>query len=137
MSVRRKTNVRKTLIRECGKCGKTFVTSAASPWIRQMPRDGKEQAITYFCSQSCYDASYIHKFDGLEWKRRMERESKRDITAKNRKYYQNHKEQEKQRNRERYWANHEASLLSLRYNREKRKLIAAQEAAVGTERGAL
>jgi hypothetical protein len=32
---------RLTLIRTCGTCGKTFSTTAESPWIRQVPRDEK------------------------------------------------------------------------------------------------
>ncbi len=129
MSVRRKTDFRLTLTRTCGTCGKTFVTSAASPWIRQIPRDGKRQATTYFCSQSCFEASYVHRFDGLAWKRRMERESKRDVKEKNRKYYETHREQEKARSRKNYWDNHEESLKALRFYREKRKLLAGSAPA--------
>lgn len=42
---------RLTLIRTCGTCGKTFSTTAESPWIRQVPRDGKKQATNGYIRQ--------------------------------------------------------------------------------------
>lgn len=45
MSVKRKAvDKRLTLFRTCGICGKSFVTTADTPWVRQVPRDGKRQA---------------------------------------------------------------------------------------------
>jgi hypothetical protein len=119
MSIKRKTNFRLTLIRTCGTCGKRIVTSAASPWMRQIVRDGK-QATTYFCSQSCYKASYRHLFDGLAWKRKQAHELDRDIHTKNQKYYAAHREQERARQREAYWAHHDEKLEDMRYQRRKR-----------------
>ena len=54
MSVRRQTANRLTLFRTCGTCGKQIVTTADTPWVRQVERDGKRQATTYFCSDSAY-----------------------------------------------------------------------------------
>lgn len=88
MSVRRKTDFRLTLIRSWGMCGREFVTSAASPWMRQLPQDGKKQATTYFCSESCYAKSYKHIgfYDGKTDQRRAERESQRDSRERSRIY---------------------------------------------------
>ncbi len=58
MSVRRQTANRLTLFRTCGTCGKQIVTTADTPWVRQVERDGKRQATTYFCSEGCFAASY-------------------------------------------------------------------------------
>jgi len=44
MSVRRQTANRLTLFRTCGTCGKQIVTTADTPWVRQVERDGKRQA---------------------------------------------------------------------------------------------
>ena len=44
MSVRRQTANRLTLFRTCGTCGKQIVTTADTPWVRQVERDGKKQA---------------------------------------------------------------------------------------------
>ena len=41
MSVRRQTANRLTLFRTCGTCGKQIVTTADTPWVRQVERDGK------------------------------------------------------------------------------------------------
>ena len=46
MSVRRQTANRLTLFRTCGTCGKQIVTTADTPWVRQVERDGKRQATT-------------------------------------------------------------------------------------------
>lgn len=40
MSVRRQTANRLTLFRTCGTCGKQIVTTADTPWVRQVERDG-------------------------------------------------------------------------------------------------
>lgn len=72
MSVRRQTANRLTLFRTCGTCGKQIVTTADTPWVRQVERDGKRQATTYFCSEGCFAASYKHVgwFDGKAEERR-------------------------------------------------------------------
>lgn len=72
MSVRRQTANRLTLFRTCGTCGKQIVTTADTPWVRQVERDGKKQATTYFCSEGCFAASYKHIgwFDGKAEERR-------------------------------------------------------------------
>lgn len=77
MSVKRKiVDKRLTLFRTCGICGKSFVTTADTPWVRQVPRDGKRQATTYYCSTTCYQASYKYKgwYDGKTEERRRERQ---------------------------------------------------------------
>lgn len=122
MSVRRKTENRLTLYRTCHTCGKSIVTTAASPFMRQLYNvDGKKQKICYFCSEKCRNVTYKHKgwYDG----KTDNREANRDSKAKNKKYYEAHKEQERERARRRYWADPEAARESMRYNRQKRKLM--------------
>ena len=72
---------RRTLIRECGTCSKTFPTTADTPWVRQVPRDGKKAATTYYCSSKCFSASYKHIgwYDGKFDERRKDRERKRAL----------------------------------------------------------
>lgn len=129
MSVRRKDplNGRWVLYRQCGTCGKWIMTTADSPWVRQVERDGKKQATTYYCSSKCFQASYKHIgwYDGKADIRREEREKKRDISEKNRRYYQKHKEKERQRSRDRYWSDPEAARAANAYSRKKRKLLEA------------
>ena len=125
MSVRRDTYNRLSLIRTCHTCGRTFPTTAASPFMRQITNvDGKKQKTCYFCSESCKNASYKHLFDGKAEIRKAEREAKRDTSEKNRRYYLAHIEQERQRARERYWADPEAARENNRYQRQKRRLCA-------------
>lgn len=116
---------RRMLFRECGTCGREFATTADTPWVRQVPRDGKRQATTYYCSQTCHKASYKHNFDGKAWERRKQREATRDIPEKNRRYYQVHAEQKRERARRRYWADPEAARANVVYQRQKRKLLEA------------
>lgn len=132
MSVRRDTTNRLTLFRACGTCGKQIVTTAATPWVRQVPRDGKAQATTYFCSEKCFAASYKHIgwFDGKAEERRKEREAKRDIHEKNRRYYAAHAEELRERRRAQYHANIEEGRANNAYYRHKRKLM---EVALATE----
>ena len=81
MSARRPyAEKRLTLFRICGTCGKTIVTTADTPWVRQVPRDGKKMATTYFCSEGCYAASYKHIgwFDGKAEERRRLKDRNRD-----------------------------------------------------------
>lgn len=124
MSVRRKTENRLTLYRTCGICGKSFVTTADTPWVRMVPRDGKRQVITYYCSSSCFHASYKHKFDGKAPERKKERDKNRDVSEKNRRYYQAHAEELRRKAKEKYWADPEKARSDNVYQREKRKLIA-------------
>lgn len=124
MSIRKKTNNRKTLFRDCFICGKHFSTTADTPFVRQITNvNGKKQATVYFCSESCKNKSYKHLFDGNAEKRRKEREYKRDIKEKNRKYYFLHSEEIKAKKRDEYYKNRESYLLDQKYNRQKRELI--------------
>lgn len=125
MSVRRQAISRITLHRNCGTCGKLFMTNTDTLLVRQVPRDGKKQAITYYCSRSCFKASYKYNMDGKEWLRRKERESVRDNRERNRKYYAAHAEQERDRKRRNYWANREDRVEDMRFNRKKIKLMGA------------
>lgn len=112
-----------TLYRDCFICGKNIVTTADTPFVRQIANvNGKKQATVYFCSESCKKKSYKHIFDGKSDERRKEREAKR-AKEKNKRYYQKHKEQEKRRQKERYWKNLQQSRLDLKYQREKKKLL--------------
>ena len=124
MSVRRKTTNRMTLYRTCGTCGKSIVTTADTPWVRQMVRDGRKQVTTYFCSSGCFQASYKHIgwYDGKAEERRCQKEAQRDRREYNRQYYADHRDAICARHRENYWADHDGSLATGRYNKKKRKL---------------
>ena len=126
MSMRKITSNRITLIRSCFICGKTFITTASTPFMRQMTNvNGKKQATVYFCSEGCKKSSYKHIgwFDGKADIRREEREAKRDIKEKNRRYYLAHAEEIKAKKRKKYQENREEYLLNQKYSREKRKLL--------------
>ena len=123
LSVRRKTNNRLTLFRKCFICGKDIVTTADTPFIRQIANvNGKKQATVYFCSESCKRKSYKHLFDVKADKRRREREAKREKKKKNRRYYFSHAEEIKAKKRSEYSKNREKYLLDQKYNRQKRKI---------------
>lgn len=126
MSARRNTTNRLNLRRQCHTCGKWIMTTADTPWIRQMTNvDGVKQKTCYFCSLGCKEASYIHKgwYDGKTEQRRLEKEAKRDTREKNRKYYAAHREKELERARK-YRAEHlEECRAAVRYNHHKRKLL--------------
>lgn len=124
MSVRRKTNNRLTLYRECAICGRSFVTTADTPWVRLVVMDGHTKTC-YYCSGKCKQASYKHLFDGKADERRAAREAQRDIIEKNRKYYAAHQEQEKARAKARYWADPEKARADNAYQRRKRKAMSA------------
>lgn len=128
MSVRRKTASRRTLFRRCVTCEKEFVTTADSPWLRQLPRDGKRQANTYFCSSKCFQDSYKHIgwYDGKAEERRREKASARDVREKNRQYYASHAEQMRERAMARYWSSPERAREAMTYSRKKRKLLEAE-----------
>lgn len=125
MSVRRDTKNRLTLIRKCHICGKTFTTTADTPFIRQMYNvDGKKQKTVYFCSEKCKRASYKYSgwWDGKTEERKRERDAARDTREKNRKYYLAHAEQERARAKARYWSDPERARADMKYQREKRRL---------------
>lgn len=124
MSVRRKTANRLTLYRTCHTCGKNIVTTADTPWVRQIVIDGR-QVTCYFCSEICKRESYKHPgwWDGLADARRRAKEAARDVLEKNRRYYSAHAEQERQRARERYWSDPESARADNRYQREKRRAL--------------
>lgn len=129
MSVRRKTTNRLTLYRTCGTCGRQIVTTADTPWVRQVERDGKKQATTYFCSEKCFAASYKHIgwYDGKAEESRKLKEARRDWKTKNRKYREAHAEELREKARLRRLANPGMAAADSAYNRKKRKLL-AQEA---------
>lgn len=129
MSVRRQTTNRLTLYRVCGTCGKSIVTTADTPWVRQTERDGKKQATTYFCSEKCFAASYKHIgwYDGKAEERRKLKEARRDHKEKNRKYREAHAEELREKARLRRLANPGLAAADSAYTRRKRKLL-AQEA---------
>lgn len=124
MSVRRKTTNRLSLVRSCHACRKTILTTADTPWVRQITNvNGKGQKTCYFCCESCKQSSYKHLFDGMARQRRIEREKSRDVKEKNRRYYIAHQEQVRARARERYWSDRESGLLDLEYQRKKKRLL--------------
>lgn len=129
MSVRRNTTNRLTLYRTCGTCGRQIITTADTPWVRQVERDGKKQATTYFCSEKCFAASYKHIgwYDGKAEERRKLKEARRDWKTKNRKYREAHAEELREKARLRRLANPGMAAADSAYNRKKRKLL-AQEA---------
>lgn len=129
MSVRRNTTNRLTLYRTCGTCGRQIVTTADTPWVRQVERDGKKQATTYFCSEKCFAASYKHIgwYDGKAEERRKLKEARRDWKTKNRKYREANAEEMREKARLRRLANPGMAAADSAYNRKKRKLL-AQEA---------
>lgn len=121
-------NGRRTLFKICHACGKSFVTTADTPFVRMLPNvDGKKQKICYFCSESCKKSSYKHLWDGKAEERKRARDASRDVKEKNRKYYQTHQEEERARARRRYWMNHESALQDNRFNRKKRKAMEVQQ----------
>jgi len=126
MGVRRRTANRLTLLRPCHICGQMVVTTADTPYMRQMYNvDGKKQKTVYFCSEACKRASYKYKgwYDGLAEQRRKEREQARDISQKNHRYYQAHAEKVRARAKARYWADREARLADQAFQRRKRKMM--------------
>ena len=126
MSVRKDTRNRKTLIRACGTCGVEFLTTAGTPWLRQVPRDGKRQVNTYYCCETCFSASYRHRFDGKAKERRAERERNRDRTEYRKKRYAENRDRELAYARARYWADPEAARAANRYAKKKRRLLAGE-----------
>ena len=126
MGVKRKVvDKRLTLFRTCGICGKSFVTTADTPWVRQVPRDGKRQA------------SYKYKgwYDGKTEERRREREKKRpDRSAYMTKWRAEHRDHIREYNRERErqyrLTDPEGWRADKRYQKKKSRLKTKQEVAV-------
>lgn len=131
MSVRRETTNRLTLYRTCGTCGKGIVTTADTPWVRQIERDGKKQATTYFCCEKCFAASYKHIgwYDGKAEERRRQKETRRDWKAKNRRYYAAHAEERREKARLYRLAHPGQAAADSAYARRKRKLLAEEASA--------
>lgn len=124
MSVRRQTANRLTLFRTCGTCGKQIVTTADTPWVRQVERDGKRQATTYFCSEGW--------FDGKAEERRRLKDRSRDPEkerARHQAYQQAHREELREKARLRRLTNPGLSAADSAYARRKRKLIAEEAQA--------
>ena len=129
MSVRRQTANRLTLFRTCGTCGKQIVTTADTPWVRQVERDGKRQATTYFCSEGCFAASYKHIgwFDGKAEERRRLKDRNRDPERERerwRRYYAANREERIEAARQRRRENPGLVAADNAYYRRKRKLMA-------------
>ena len=116
---------RLTLFRTCHTCGRSIVTTADTPFIRQLNADGKKQKTCYFCSEACKRASYKHNMDGKAGERRKARQASRDQAEKNRRYYEAHAEQERARARERYWSDPERARAEMKYQRRKQRLMEA------------
>lgn len=132
MSVRRNTTNRLTLIRACGTCGRTFSTTADSPWIRQIARGGKRQVTTYFCCSACFQASYKHIgwYDGKAAERRRAKDANRDPRKRAeawKRWYAENGDAVRARRMERYYENREDELADNRFYRQKRKLLEAAE----------
>ena len=116
MSIRKNTANRLTLFRECYACGQRIITTADTPFMRQMTNvNGKKQATVYFCSESCKQSSYKQR-------EKTGRRS-RDRTEWRKQYYARNKEKEKAYSKARYWADPEAAREANRHARKKRKLI--------------
>lgn len=100
MSVRKQTANRLTLFRTCHVCGKSIVTTADTPFVRQLKNvDGKKAKSCYFCSEKCKIITYKHLFDGHADDRRKMREAARDIKEKNYRYYHANEEAMRERSR--------------------------------------
>lgn len=131
MSVRRQTANRLTLFRTCGTCGKQIVTTADTPWVRQVERDGKRQATTYFCSEGCFAASYKHIgwFDGKAEEHRKLKDRNRDPEkerARHQAYQQAHREELREKARLRRLAHPGQAAADSAYARRKLKAEEAQ-----------
>lgn len=126
MGVRRNTTNRFTLIRTCYVCGKTFLTTADTPFVRQLPNvDGKKSKTCYFCSESCKQSTYKHLFDGKANERKRARDRNRDRTLQWTRYYAEHGDEVRERRKRNWYAMPEAERSAEgHYYRRKRKLLA-------------
>lgn len=123
-AIRKNTVNRLTLYRACGICGRSIVTTADTPWVRQTERDGKRQATTYFCREKCFAASYRHIgwYDGkYEERHRAARAVKSG--EYNRRYYIRHREAVLDMARARRLADPEGARKTAEYACRKRKLL--------------
>ena len=129
MGVRRDTKNRLILYRECAVCGQRIVVTADTPFVRQVEERDEQgrrhQYTRFYCTESCKTMSYKHLFDGKREDRKRIADKNRDIREKNRRYYAAHAEQERIRQRERYWSRTPEENREInRFNREKMKLKA-------------
>lgn len=124
MGVRRNTKNRLTLFRTCYVCGKTFSTTADTPFVRRIPNvDGKKEKICYFCSEKCKASTYKHLFDGKAQERKAERQRNRNRTEWWNRYYADHAELIRERRKQSWYAmSAEERAAEGRYYRTKRKL---------------
>ena len=96
-----------------------MITTADTPFMRLMPYGGKKQATCYFCSETCKQASYKHKFDGKHEERRRQKELARDRTEANRRYYIENRARILDKKKALYWQNPEEYRARSNYNKEK------------------
>lgn len=130
MSVRRQTTNRLTLLRYCETCGKAIITTADTPFIRQMPKGVRRQATVYFCSESCKQASYKHLFDGKAHERRLQKDRNRDKEQERARwatYREAHAEELREKARRSRQENPGMAAADSAYSRRKRKLLNAGE----------
>lgn len=125
MGVRKKTENRLNLYRQCWICGKWFQTTADTPWVRQLYNvGGKKQKTCYFCSSACKEASYKMPHHGKGKINSEERSRKRRHTPEeNRAYYAAHAEQERARTRVRYCMDPEQARANAAFSRAKAKIL--------------
>lgn len=129
MSVRRQTANRLALHRCCETCGKAFVTTADTPFVRQMPKGVRRQATVYFCSESCKQASYKHLFDGKAHERRLQKDRSRDKERERvrwAKYREAHAEELREKARRRRQENPGMAAADSAYGRKKRLLLSEE-----------
>lgn len=126
MSVRRKTvlNGRITLFRQCDICGKNIITTSDTPFVRSVPKNGR-QLICYYCSENCKRASYKHIgwWDGKTEERKRERDAKRDRGNYYKERYAAHAEELREKRREYVRTHPEQIAADNAYYRRKRKLM--------------
>lgn len=118
-TIRKDTTNRLTLYRTCVICGQNMITTADTPFMRLMPYGGKKQSTCYFCSETCKQASYKHKFDGKHEERRRQKELARDRTEANRRYYMENRARILAKKKTLYWQNPEEYRARSNYNKEK------------------
>lgn len=131
MGIRKNTENRLTLFRECDICGQRIITTADTPWMRQVQvqENGKKRKLTkYYCSSSCLKASYRHIgwYDGKAEERKRERDKHRDPIKRAeswKRYYAANGDKVKAHRMAYYWANHDDELASVRFYRKKRKIL--------------
>lgn len=101
-----------------------FLTTADTPWVRQVPCDGKKAATTYYCSSKCLAASYKHIgwYDGKSDERRKDRERKRDNAERCRRYNEMHREERAAYARRRRQENPGLIAADNAYYKKKRRL---------------